>query len=171
MRRPFTTTFSAAKMVLAGLGYKILFVALTASAIVLFVLMPVLSIPGNSISFQLSLFTAQNWVLFAVLAPLIALLLTMQVFIFRRAQNAAAKAKSLGSAASGVVGGYVGILGGVFATATCSWCVAAIFGFLGTGAVLFIAQNQFWAVLTAISIMIISLYFAARKVGKACDSC
>jgi len=169
MKNPFTTILFASKTVLAKRSYKIWLVILTLLAIILFVLVPVWSVPGNDISFQVSLFTAQNWLLFAVLAPLVALLLTMQVFIFRRAQNAAAKAKSLGGAASGVVGSYAGILGGVFATAACSWCVAVVFGFLGTGTVLFIAQNRFWAVLVAIGILLISLYFASKKVVNACD--
>lgn len=165
---PAKIILQSTRLVLAKRNYKILFAVLTISAIILFVLVPVWSVPGNSISFQLSLFTAQNWLLFVVLASLVALLLTMQVFIFRRAKNAAAKAKSLGGAASGVVGGYAGILGGVFATAACSWCVAAVFGFLGTGAVLFIARNRFWAVLIAISILLVSFYFASKKVVTAC---
>lgn len=169
MKNPFTTIFFASKTVLARKGYQILFTALTMLTIVLFVLVPVWSVPGNDISFQLSLFTAQNWLLFAALSPLVALLLTVQVFAFRCAQSATAKTRSLGGAASGIVGGYAGILGGVFATAACSWCVAAVFGFLGTGTVLFIAQNQLWAVLVAISILLFSLYFTSKKIVHACD--
>lgn len=169
MKNPFSATFSATKTVLSKKSYITLFAVLTTLALILFVLVPVWSVPGNDISFQLSLFTPQNWLLFAVISPLVALLLTMQVFIFRRAQNAKEKTKSLGGVASGVVGGYAGILGGVFATAACSWCVAAVFGFLGTGAVLFIAQNQFWAVLVAVGILLVSLYFASKKVINACD--
>lgn len=162
--------FTASKTVLIqGRAYWFWFLVFIISALVLFVLVPVWSVPGNSVDFQLSLFTFGNWVLFIVLALLIALLLTMQIFIFKRAKGAAIKAKSLGNAATGAAGAYAGILGGVFATAACSWCVAAVFGFLGTGTVLFIAQNQFWAVLVAISIMIISLYFASKKVNNACD--
>lgn len=170
MKNPTAIIFTASKTVLTqSRVYWLWFLVFIILALVLFVLVPVWSVPGNSVDFQLSLFTFENWVLFIVLALLIALLLTMQIFIFRRAKSAAIKAKSLGNAVTGAAGAYAGVLGGVFATAACSWCVAAVFGFLGTGTVLFIAQNKFWAVLIAISIMIISLYFASKKVNNACD--
>lgn len=167
---PITLIFNASKTALAqSFVYRLLFLAFVIAALILLVLVPVWSVPGNDISFQLSLFTFGNWILFLALAFLIALLLTMQIFIFRRAKSNAVRARSLGNAASGAAGAYAGILGGVFATAACSWCVAAVFGFLGTGTVLFIAQNQLWAVLVALGIMIVSLYFASKKVNNACD--
>lgn len=166
---PIVFIINASRIVFAqSRAYKFWFLIFIISALALFVLVPVWSVPGNDIAFQLSLFTIGNWVLFAVLALLIALLLTMQVFIFRRAKNAAVKARGLGNAATGAAGAYAGILGGVFATAACSWCVAAVFGFLGTGAVLFIAEHQLWSVLAAIAIMIASLYFASKKVVQDC---
>lgn len=171
MRNPSTTIMQAAKAVLERKIYKVWFVGFAIIALILFVLVPVWSVPGNDVFFQLSLFTFGNWILFFVLALLIALLLTMQIFIFRRAKNTAIKAKNLGNAATGAAGAYAGILGGVFATAACSWCVAAAFGFLGTGAVLFIAQNQLWAVLVAVGIMFVSLYFASRSVVRECENC
>lgn len=166
---PIILIFNASKTVLTqSRAYQLWFIVFIISAFVLFVLVPVWSVPGNDIAFQLSLFTFGNWILFAVLALLIALLLTMQIFIFRRAKSAAIKAKSLGNAATGAAGAYAGILGGVFATAACSWCVAAVFGFLGTGTVLFIAQNRLWAVLVALGIMLVAIYFASKKVVKDC---
>lgn len=166
---PVMLILNASKMVFAqSRSYWLWFLLFTILALTLFVLVPVWSVPGNDVSFQLSLFTFGNWVLFAVLALLIALLLTMQIFIFRHAKSGTVKAKGLGNAASGAAGAYAGILGGVFATASCSWCVAAVFGFLGTGTVLFIAGHQLWSVLGAIAIMIVSLYFASKKVVKDC---
>lgn len=166
---PIVFILNASKMVFAqSRSYWLWFLLFTILALTFFVLVPVWSVPGNDIAFQLSLFTLGNWILFAVLALFIALLLTMQVFIFRRAKNAAVKAKGLGNAVTGATGAYAGVLGGVFATAACSWCVAAVFGFLGTGTVLFIAQNQLWAVLVALSILLVSIYFASKKVVKDC---
>lgn len=166
---PVAFILNASKIVFVqSRSYWLWFLLFTILALILFILVPVWSVPGNDIAFQLSLFTFGNWILFTVLALLIALLLTMQVFIFRRAKNAAIKAKSLGNAATGAAGAYAGILGGVFATAACSWCVAAVFGFLGTGTVLFIAQNRLWAVLVALGIMLVAIYFASKKVVKDC---
>lgn len=172
MRNPFAIIFTASKTVLEqSRAYWFWFLVFIILALVLFVLVPVLSVPGNDVSFQLSLFTFGNWILFVVLAILIALLLTMQIFIFRRAKNNTVRARGLSNAAGGAAGAYAGILGGVFATAACSWCVAAVFGFLGTGTVLFIAQNQLWAVTVAIAIMLVSLYFTSRNVVRECNNC
>lgn len=171
-KNPVTIIFNASKIVFTqSRTYWLWFVIFANLALILFVLVPVWSVPGNNVSLQLSFFTIGNWILFVVLALIIALLLTMQVFIFRRGRNAAIKAKSLGNVAVGATGAYAGILGGIFATAACSWCVAAIFGFLGTGTVLFIAQNKLWAVFTAIGIILISLYFASRSVVGECKDC
>lgn len=172
MKDPFALIFLASKIVFSQCRTcRLWFLLSLVLALLLFVLFPVWSVPGNNIAFQLSLFTFGDWVLFSILALLIALLFTMQIFIFKRTKNRQAKVREVKNVAGGVLGACAGILGGVFGTAACSWCVAAVFGFLGTGAVLFIAENQFWATVVAISIMLVSLYFASRSVIRGCKHC
>lgn len=167
----FTTTIKAVKVILSEALYKALFLAFSILAFVMFVIVPVWSTPGNSISFQISLFTFWNWSIFVILAPLISLLLTAQIYVFVRTKNNMDKAKNLGSVGSGLFGGYAGFLGAVFATASCSWCAVALLGFLGSGTVLFIAQNQLWIVLAAIAVLLFSLYLILRKVALKCNDC
>jgi hypothetical protein len=129
---------------------------------------PVVAIPGNDFAFQLNISATKDYALLTILAPLISLVITMQIFIFRRNKNIKDNLKSAGV---GVTGSYSGIIATVFATASCSSCIAVLFGFLGTGAAFFAVENRWLFVTLAIGLMLISLYFAARKINKACTSC
>ncbi|MEK7510525.1 MAG: hypothetical protein AAB567_03175 [Patescibacteria group bacterium] len=164
----FNTLFTATKTVLTAKRYLLIFFVLFPIAFLVFILIPVLAIPGNDIAFQLSIFTSKDYTLLIVLAPLISLVITMQIFIFRRNKNIKENLKSAGV---GAAGSYSGVIGTVFATASCSSCVAVLFGFLGTGAVFFAVENRWLFVSLAIGLMLISLYFAARKINKVCTSC
>lgn len=164
----FNTLFTATKTVLTAKKYLLTFFALSPIVFFVFILIPVLAIPGNDFAFQLSIFAVKDYILLSVLAPLISLVITMQVFIFRRNKNIKENLKSAGV---GAAGSYSGVIATVFATASCSSCVAVLFGFLGTGAVFFAVENRWLFVLLAIGLMLISLYFAARKITNVCTSC
>jgi hypothetical protein len=103
-----------------------------------------------------------------IFASLASLVITMQIFIFRRNKNIKENLKSAGV---GAVGGYSGIIATVLATASCSSCIAALLGFLGTGAVFFVVENRLLFVALAIGLMLFSLYFTAQKINKTCVSC
>lgn len=158
----------ATETVLRERSYLLLFVLLFPVIFFIFTLVPVVAIPGNDFAFQLSIFTPKDYALLTVLAPIISLVITMQIFIFRRNKNIKENLKSAGV---GAAGGYSGIIATVFATASCSSCVAVLFGFLGTGAIFFAVENRWLFVTLAIGLMLVSLYFSAKKVNKVCISC
>lgn len=85
--------------------------------------------------------------------------------------------KKVSDASQAVAGGAVstiaGVFGAVVATASCFSCLMALLGLvgLGLGSALFILKNQSYFLLGAIGLMLISLYFAARKITKICKSC
>lgn len=137
---------------------------------VLFIVIPVFTIPGNSLAFQLSIFREQDYVLMAFLAMLVGLNVALQWCSFqqRKAQQDISK-----SVAQGVSSGVLGVFGAVVGTAACASCLAFLFGLigLGTGSVFFVLKNQSYFLLVAIALMIIMLYFAARKINKVCTSC
>lgn len=162
------TLFTAIKTVLTAKKYLLTFFILSPAVFFLFVLIPVTAIPGNDFAFQLSLFTPKDYTLLIVLAPLISLVMTMQVYIWRRNRDIK---ETLKSAGVGAAGSYSGVIATVFATASCSSCVAVLFGFLGTGAVFFAVENRWLFVSLAIGLMLASLYFTARKINKVCISC
>lgn len=162
------TILSATKAVLTAKNYLIIFLVLLPVVFLVFILIPVVAIPGNDFAFQLSIFTVKDYVLLSVLAPLVSLIITMQIFVFRRNRNIRENLKSAGL---GAAGSYSGVIATVFATASCSSCVAVLLGFLGTGVVFFAVENRWLFVSLAIGLMLASLYFSAKKINKVCTSC
>ncbi|PJE61645.1 hypothetical protein COU87_03610, partial [Candidatus Roizmanbacteria bacterium CG10_big_fil_rev_8_21_14_0_10_39_12] len=82
-RNPLKTIISAVMATLEKKRYKVWFVVLTGFFIATYVLIPVWLTPGNSLSFQLSLLKPKDYVMFVILSALTALLLLMQVYLFR----------------------------------------------------------------------------------------
>lgn len=114
-----------------------------------------------AITFQLSIFRPMDYFLATFLAVLVGLNLVFQVYTFkqRRVQNATQ------FVAGGAISGISGIFGAVVGTAACASCLASLFGLigLGTGSVFFVLKNQSYFLLGAIALMLVSLYFSARK--------
>lgn len=162
------TIYETAKRVLRERRYAIGFALLIPVKASFLFLLPVWLTPGNSVSFQASLFRPQDWALTALLAVAIALTLTVHVYAFARAKSVGARAGSVGGAAAG---GFAGVMGAMFATASCAWCVAAIFGFLGTGGILFLIQQRTSVTVIAILLMLASLYAISRKIARTCTTC
>lgn len=131
---------------------------------------PLFTIPGNTLALQLTIFTAKDYLLMAFLSLLAGLNLALSWYGF-------AQQKKVGDVSQAVAGGAVstiaGIFGAVVATASCLGCLMALLGLvgLGVGSALFILKNQSYFLFGAIALMLVSLYFAARKVNRVCDSC
>lgn len=128
------------------------------------VLLPVITIPGNTVPFQLSIYTGRDYILLTILALLAGLhgALLARSWQQRRARLA------LSGAASGASGLFAAIVG----TAACSSCIAALFSLLGlgTGSVLFVLQYRALFLAAAVAIMLVSLYFAARNTRVCCSA-
>lgn len=160
----------AIKKVLGERKYLFVFFASAAAIFALLIVIPLITIPGNTLAFQLGIFTARHYSLMTFLSLLAGLNLAFFWYGF-------AQQKKVGDASQAVAGGAVsaiaGIFGAVVATASCLSCLAALLSLvgLGVGSALFILKHQSYFLLGAIVLMIISLYFAVRKVNKVCTSC
>lgn len=166
MRNPLATFFSASKTVLKDRSYKLWFFGLTAIFIAAYLFLPIWLTPGNTLSFQLSLLRPSDYILFFVLSAVTALLILMQAFLFLRSKKGRA-----GAVGQGGVGAFSALFGGLLATAACSSCIAAILGFLGAGSIFFVLENQPYFVYGAIALVLLGLYFSARRVQGYCESC
>ncbi len=164
MRQIFTTSWQVSSKRLYLFG----FLVLIPIAFLIFVLIPVKTIPGNSLDFQLGIFTVRDYIMLGILSTLVSLFLTMQIFIFRNALSAKDTVTSLGISGAG---GYVAVVGSVFATAACSSCLFAVLGFLGVSTVFTLVSYQWYMVGGAIVILLISIYFLSKKVNGVCESC
>jgi hypothetical protein len=167
---PMKNIHLAIKKVFQTRSYLLIFFVSAAALFLSLVAMPLFTIPGNTIAFQLKIFTTQNYLLMAFLSTLAGLNLALSWYGF-------AQQKKLGSTSQSIAGGAVstitGIFGAVVGTASCLSCLVALLGLvgLGVGSALFILKNQSYFLFGAIALMLCSLYFAARKVNKVCTSC
>lgn len=159
---------SAIRTVLgAGRSYRAALLLLSVVIYASYLLLPVWLIPGNSFQFQLQLFRAQDHVLFAALSLAAALLLLMQVYLFRRTRGSA----KLSAVGRGGVGVWSAVFGGLLATAACSSCIAAFLGFLGVSSTLFIVNHRTPVVLIAFGVVLIALLATARRIQGYCKDC
>ncbi|RMD66101.1 hypothetical protein D6817_04780, partial [Candidatus Pacearchaeota archaeon] len=82
------------------------------------------------------------------------------------------KIKSAGkNYGKGILSAFSGFTAGIFGTAACSSCIAAVFGFLGLGGVFFLVKYQWYVVSISIVLVLISVYLTARAVDKGCEVC
>ena len=141
------------------------------TAIIFFALLitiPLITIPGNDLIFQLNIFRTRDYFIMAFLATLVGLNLVFQIYSFQQKRGQENLAQS---ATAGATTGIMGVFAGIVGTAACASCLASLFGLigLGTGSVFFVLQNQSYFLIGAIAVMLISLYYAARKINKVCD--
>jgi len=161
-------TLLAIKTILSEKRYLLSFLALVPLIFPFFVYIPVRSIPGNSLKFQLSIFSQRDYILTALFSILASIFLIMQVFVLR---NKSTSRTVLASIGSGGIGGYVATIGAIFGTAACASCLFAIVGFLGASTVFTLLKYQWYVVSSAIVILLISIYFLSKKVNGICESC
>ncbi len=159
---------TAARAVLREKAYRLAFIPLGLVVLAFFVAIPTVTIPGNSLRLQFSLYSLQSYITLAVLSLLAALFVLMNVYAYKRAQ--AAKER-FGVVAKGGLGGALGAVASIFGAASCPMCVAALFSFLGFGTVGFLVQYQWWVFFAALGFMLLALYFTSRKVNGVCASC
>lgn len=165
MQHIFLTTIR----VLRQPRFALLFIAVALVFFTLFIAIPVVTIPGNSFEFQLSIFRTQDYVLMTLLAILVGLHVAFLAFDWRLRREA----RQIQRVTQGAVTGTLGVFGAIVGTAACSSCLAALFSIvgLGTSSVFFVLKNQPYFLLGTIALMLVSLYFTARKVRRICDSC
>jgi hypothetical protein len=132
----------------------------------LFVLIPVWTVPGNTLAIQLDIFTTRDYVVLVLLTSLSSLFITMQVYVMRLKR----KIEGAGAATAGGLGA---LFAGIAGTAFCASCLAllfAIFG-IGFGGVIFVLEYRFYFVAGITLLMLIAIYLTARKINKVCTSC
>jgi len=136
----------------------------------LFIYIPIVTIPGNDLGFQLSIYSQRDYTLMFLLASLVGLNSSFQIYSFKKQKVQHDLLKSTGQVA---ISGASGFFGAIVGTAACASCLAFFFGLigLGTGSVFFVLNNQSYFLVGAIIILILSLYFTSRKVNGVCDDC
>lgn len=159
---------SANKLVFSDKRYLFGFLAVAFAMFWLLLYIPIKTIPGNDLAFQISILTPKDWFLFTILPALTALSTVMNVYILNNKKSVQDGVSMVGHGGTGF---FSGLVASVFGTATCAACVASIFGFLGVAGVLFLLKYRTIITMGAIILMLVSLYFTSKRVLNACESC
>ncbi len=155
----------AVKAGFSNWNYRILGFVLSIFFLFLYISIPVFVVPGNSYEFFLSATPKFELFLIFILAVLIGIVFTLQIYSWKNGQ------KSKKNTAFSVAGFFSGAVSSIFSTATCVNCVSTIFSFLGFGGVLFLVENRFQIISVSILIVLISLFFISKKIAYGCKSC
>lgn len=165
MNNPINIIYKSSKKVFKSNGYLKIFLISMVLFLAIFILLPTYLTPGNDLKYQLTeVFTYWNYFLMILISASLGLMISMQIYSHRLK-------KSLKCAGKGVVGGFSGFVAGIFGTAACSSCVAAIFGFLGLGTVFFLIEYQPYIVGGSLLLVLISIYLTSVGIEKNCEVC
>lgn len=133
----------------------------------LYLLTPVWLVPGTTLSYEISHLTLLSMVLLVGLALMTGLLLSLEVFSFRRSRSA-----GLTSAGEGSIGLVASLTGGILAAASCGCGTGILLGVIGLGGgAIFIAEHQILVVSFMLAVVAVGLYFSARRAAGICATC
>ncbi len=128
---------------------------------------PVLTIPGNTIEFQLSLMSWDYAVLLVVFAMLFGLSIGLHTYLSPRHGNSII-VKGTKETSSGVAG----IAGTLFAGKLCPVCLSAILGAFGLGgSALFLFSFRNEILIASVLVLLLSIYFGGKRVANICEHC
>ncbi len=158
---------SAIKTTLTKRTYKIAFVVLVILLLALYVSIPVLTIPGNTLAFQLSLYAPIDYILFIFLSLTTSLLVLMQIFSFRSSHKYGMKA--VGHGGMGILSG---ISAGILTSVTCVPCAIGFLGIFGSaGSAFVVNEYQSYFILIAIVLVLWGIYHASSRIMGYCKEC
>jgi len=161
-------TVAVVRHVLGNRQHRIAFAVLMIFIASLLFQLQVSVVPGNSVRMQIALYRVQDWLLLAAVSAMNALFIVVQ---WHASQLVGVRRRNFDGLASGGLGMSSSVLASFFGTATCGLCATALFGFLGTNAVLFLIAHRLAVTISAIAMLALSLMFVARRFTTSCAEC
>jgi len=159
--RNVRNTFDAVKLTVRSRKHLGIVIASSLFMLLLAVLIPTILIPGNSIDYQISLFTWDSALLTILFSVLFGISMGMHSYAshIRKLRKSAAIGERVGT-------GFFSITGTLFASKLCPICLSAIFSFVGLGAsaVFFVLSFRFPILIASILLVLISIYFAGKRI-------
>ena len=153
----------AANAVLSEKKYFFAFLLLSVAIFWILVLAPDKIVQSNSV---LRILGPGEYTFLGIIAILTSLIITMQILSFRLTRRMGVNQSLLSGA------GFLSALSSaIFSSATCGLCVAAVFGFLGAGGVIFLVDHRTYMIAGSVILLLLSLYFSSKKVNNDCDTC
>lgn len=150
----------AVREVLAHARYRVFFAVGAVLSGVAYVLVPVVTIPGNSVELYFAISPWWNYLLLLLFSLGTGLLVALQAM---RASNGARKFAAVGK----VIPAFIA---GAYSTAACAGCIAAFGSLLGAGGALFLLNYRSELVTASVLLLVLSVYSSSKSVSR-CDSC
>lgn len=164
--KPFEIFLEAWKTVFRKKRSYLIFSIASFLVFSVFIIIPVIIVPGNDIAYQLSIMPFGDFVTLITLSFITGLAVVFNIYIFNQK-------KHLQKSQIGQVGitGIAALLSSFFGSFSCIACAATIIGFFGLTAVTFAIKFRIYFALASVFLMLSSVYFTARKVLHVCDRC
>ncbi len=121
---------------------------------------------GTTIESQISLLTWENILLITIFSILFGVSIALHSY-------AMSLKKNHGNMSVTPVGGFAGIIGGVFSGPMCPTCISTIISILGLGSstAIFMLSHRTEILALSALLIITSIYFVGKKVTRFCDKC
>lgn len=166
-RTQLLSTFSMSMQVFRDVRYVLLAFVWALLFLTLYLLVPALLVPGESLPFEFAHLTQVSSVLLVVLALLSGVLAAFETYAFFNSHRIGARA--IGRDGAGLLASLVG---GILAAASCGCGVGILLGAIGLGGgALFVAAHQFTIILLMLAVVLVGLYFSARRAAGICATC
>ena len=162
------STVEAIKATLKSKKHLAIAVAFALLMIIVAVYLPTVTIPGNSIEFQISLITLDSAIIMIFFSILAGLSMGMHVYAsdVLKQNNIIMLGEEVGT---GIAGMFSAMLSGPL----CLSCFAVIFGAigLGSGAALFVVSHRTEIQVLSLLLLSASVYIAGKRINKNCELC
>lgn len=127
-------------------------------------LLPVFTIPGNTLEFWASIAPWWSYALLFTFSSLMALLVPMQAYVLKERLSAGRAGKGLALVSSSFVST-------LYSSAACAGCIASLGTFLGAGATLFLVNNRSEFIALGAVLSAVSIYSSAKVINNDCKDC
>lgn len=166
MRYHLSIVIKALKTVFQNKIY-VLGIAVTALLVFISVItVPLLTVPGNDLWFQLSIMPFRDYSAIAFLCILTGISIMLNLYVFQRENAKKVQRISLMS-----INGVIGFTSSFFGSVTCVACSSTILGFLGLGIMTMLLQYRLVIMLLSGFFILLSIYFTSRKILNFCNVC
>lgn len=153
----------ALKLIFSKKRYLLSFIVLVFLIAFLDYLIPVKTIPGNSLSYQRQLMSIQDYVVVLLISILESMLLLMFYYLLKSKQT---KLFTISRGNLGIISGLPALL---FGLGTCSsLTIPILFGFLGSGFVMFATAYSTWVFYVSTIFLLLAIYSLSRKINVFC---
>ena len=149
------------KIIFKQKKYIVIFIIISITFFALFILIPTFSVAYNTLGFQLSTFSLNEYLIMIFLALLIGATFAVQIYTFKNKKSCSRTASVAQGTATGVSGVFAAVLG----TAFCASCLIPLFAAvgLGAGSLFFVLDHRTAFLIGALVLMLVSFYFALQK--------